>query len=259
MADINKSRRDAKSLYNDFMQITFDPTASSAAVVNSQRNILGKRKHDDNDDNDESWREARLNVAPRTPPKAPPMKQLHPTEKAAPAPRPASLASSSCGPPKLEPTPPQYPPPWRRNALAPASVLPEGYGYWEDWDDPQAIKEESAIAAEFKMKMSDRGPPPPARGGPELWRDMAFDPNKNRWCWRLREELPQEYRDWVLARDWTSEAGLKLEAELAAKYCVPWALRGPPAPCNGGPALWRNMQWRPGTQKWMSRGGGKKQ
>ena len=56
--------------------------------------------------------------------------------------------------------------------------------------------------------------------------------------------------------DWWSDESLEEEAQLPAKYKIPFNLRGPPdGPVPNGPKQWRGLDWRPQTKKWMSRGG----
>ena len=56
--------------------------------------------------------------------------------------------------------------------------------------------------------------------------------------------------------DWWSAASLDEEHRLAMFHLIPWDLRGPPnGPVANKPDKWRNLTWRPNSQKWMSRGG----
>ena len=91
-----------------------------------------------------------------------------------------------------------------------------------------------------------------AFGGPELWREIPFSSEKNYWAITCRENIPPEYA----FDDWWSEESLKAEAAIAREYMLPWQLRGPPhGPQPGTPLLWRGMEWRPNTRKWMKRAG----
>ena len=157
-------------------------------------------------------------------------------------------------------------PPWRRTnsapssgrsqqgcgPLAPLDELPLGYGNWLDWDDEQALQEEAELALKHKMPTRIRGPASPLQGGPELWRDIPWNIDKGCWLFSARRQLPITYQ----FEDWWSEESLKEEARLAVRHMIPWSLRGPPnGPQPGGPKTWRDMAWRAGSCKWMSRGG----
>ena len=48
---------------------------------------------------------------------------------------------------------------------------------------------------------------------------------------------------------------LAAEAEVAKELGVPWKLRGPPPPTEGGPSTWRGQQYRHGSGRWGNRGG----
>ena len=128
------------------------------------------------------------------------------------------------------------------------------YGYWADWDSPQALAEEAAMAKEYMVHASLRGPHPDVHPTGR-WRGMRYDRGTGRWTHKHRHELPEEYKAWVRSGYWTDPDALSLESELAAKFMVPWGLRGPPGPDDGGPLLWRDMSYRPKQGKWMSRGG----
>ena len=143
----------------------------------------------------------------------------------------------------------------RREAVPPLidrSRLPSGYGDWGDWNSEAAIAKESELAELAGLKYSMRGPVPPSQGGPELWKDIPFDPVKNMWTFSSRSTLPTEYTS---IQDMWSEDGLKEEARLAGYYHIPWSLRGPASGPQGGHVTWRGLHWREGTQKWMARGG----
>ena len=45
------------------------------------------------------------------------------------------------------------------------------------------------------------------------------------------------------------------EYEVAQRLGVPWQLRGPPGPSQGGPKVWKNQRFRAGSGKWANRGG----
>ena len=45
------------------------------------------------------------------------------------------------------------------------------------------------------------------------------------------------------------------ESNMAYLNNVPWQLRGPPGPQEGGPTRWRGQPYRPQSGKWMKRGG----
>ena len=51
---------------------------------------------------------------------------------------------------------------------------------------------------------------------------------------------------------------LVVESEVARELGLTWTGRGPPGPKSGGPATWRNQNWREGSQRWSNRGGAKK-
>ena len=52
--------------------------------------------------------------------------------------------------------------------------------------------------------------------------------------------------------DWNQPIVVKLEKALIFKYGCNRAFRerGPPGPESGGPQLWRNQEWRKGSNRW---------
>ena len=148
-------------------------------------------------------------------------------------------------------------PPWRRAPITPVaplvdrSLLPKGYGDWDDWNSEAAIAKESELAEVAELKMYMRGPLPSASGGPELWKGITFDEDKNMWIFSSRKTIPPEYA----FQDWWAKDSLIEESRLARYYHIPWNLRGPPSGPSGGHVTWRGLQWRAGQQKWMVRGG----
>ena len=130
--------------------------------------------------------------------------------------------------------------------------VPEGYGCW-DWEDDAHRHLEMQMAEDFSMPWNTRGPPSPMNDGPLLWKHMPFNSEKNCWGYWHRSQLPKEYT----FRDWWSEEALELEAKFAREYSIPWQFRGPPTgpPPNEPRKMWRGRAWRPGSQKWMCRGG----
>jgi hypothetical protein len=50
-----------------------------------------------------------------------------------------------------------------------------------DWNSPESIRIEQAITFTYGRKFADRGPPPPAEGGPDLWRNQKFREGSGRW------------------------------------------------------------------------------
>ena len=145
-------------------------------------------------------------------------------------------------------------PPWRsqpRTTLAPKDELPEGYGDWEDWNDAASILLEDQMARAHQLRFSQRGPPPPAVSGIALWNDVPYNNEKKAWqCW-TRDMLPAAYA----FDDWWSQESLQREAELAHLYRIPHSLRGPPNGPQFPGQTWRDLEWRPRSKKWMSRGG----
>ena len=142
-----------------------------------------------------------------------------------------------------------------RSSLCSSDEVPQGYGYWKDWNATKSIDEERAMAAEHRMKMSTRGPTPANFGGPEIWMGLPFDEAKHCWGFSNWKDLPAEYFAWYNSGDYCSKESLNREADLADRWLLPWNLRGPPGPDKGGPSVWRHLHFRPGTQKWMNRGG----
>ena len=133
------------------------------------------------------------------------------------------------------------------------SVLPAGYGAWEDWNDPLSVELEEVIATEHNLPLAHRGPNPDHPNSPERWRGIPFNTRKRQWAFWNREHLPDEYKQ---ITDWFSAEGLEEENRIAKNFHIPWQFRGPPTgPQLGGPKLWRGMGWRPGTMKWMKRSG----
>ena len=133
------------------------------------------------------------------------------------------------------------------------SILPFGYGDWEDWNHPFAIVREEQLALEHDLSSVHRGPNPEHPNSPCFWKNIPFDSKKQVWgCWS-RTQLP---RDYTAITDWYSDLGLLHESQVARRYHIAWSLRGPPnGPPSEGPKMWRGMIWRPSTEKWMSRAG----
>ena len=81
--------------------------------------------------------------------------------------------------------------------------------------------------------------------------------------------LLQQQRSWASetarraagkkARTWQEVQDLADEAEMARDNQVPWKLRGPPPPVEGGPSEWRGQAYRPGSERWANRGGANKE
>ena len=103
-------------------------------------------------------------------------------------------------------------------------VVPDGYGQWGNWDDPENMAKEDDMALEQHMYFRDRGPLPPHLGGPETWMGIPFNTKKNQWGCSHRSQLPAEYA----FDDWWAEESLGLEHRLAKKHHIAWDLRGPP-------------------------------
>ena len=92
------------------------------------------------------------------------------------------------------------------------------------------------MAEQHKIPNKLRRPAPPHLGGPDLWRDIPFNPKANAWMYTNRLQLPASYR----FDDWWAEDALKEEARLAKEHMIPWSLRGPPdGPGPGKRKLWR--------------------
>ena len=157
--------------------------------------------------------------------------------------------------PPRKPPQPQGPPlqQVRSPCLADWSLLPKEYGYW-NWDDDTAMLEDE-VATKYDMPWKLRGPPAPPNGGPELWLGLPFHTTKGVWGYMNRKQLPPTYA----FEDWWTPAAMHEEARLAKLHRISWDLRGPPhGPVLGGPKTWRNMEWRANSEKWMTRGGSKK-
>jgi hypothetical protein len=55
--------------------------------------------------------------------------------------------------------------------------------------------------------------------------------------------------------DWNSSEVIEIEKAITFTYGKKFRERGPPAPKDGGPELWRNQVWRESAQRWGNRGG----
>jgi hypothetical protein len=111
------------------------------------------------------------------------------------------------------------------------------------------------MAGQLNLPFWLRGPPGPECGGPPTWKKIPWNRETQHWTWTrqaVRENLPEYNWD-----DWNDEDALTQEHAAAAIHHLPWNVRGPPGPKNGGPQTWRGMTYRPGTDKWMKRGLGK--
>jgi hypothetical protein len=58
-----------------------------------------------------------------------------------------------------------------------------------------------------------------------------------------------------LAIDWNSPEAIRIEQAITFTYGRKFAERGPPAPGDGGPDLWRHQKFREHSGRWGNRGG----
>ena len=72
-------------------------------------------------------------------------------------------------------------------SAAVAGVVPPTAMDWNDpataidWNDPATIEIEKQITFMYGRKFANRGPPAPAEGGPEQWRQQKWRESGNRW------------------------------------------------------------------------------
>ena len=134
------------------------------------------------------------------------------------------------------------------------SFWPAQYGYWEnhEWNISHFVAKENSMATELGLPWWVRGPPGPELGGPDFWKSIPWNSSTQHWTWTrfLVRELLTEY-NW---EDWNDPKSLEEEHALAAMHHLPWNVRGPPGPKQGGPQTWRGMKFREGADKWMNRG-----
>ena len=57
------------------------------------------------------------------------------------------------------------------------------------------------------------------------------------------------------AIDWNSPSVIEIEKRITFMYGKKFKERGPPAPSEGGPELWRNQKYRESSGRWGNRGG----
>ena len=199
--------------------------------------------------------------APKSaPPSAPPSALLAPPST--PAEAKATAVANQVDPDLQRPIPRECP--WKNHVLAPLpqferreSYWPKNYGVWghTEWNTDHNAALENSIATELGLPWWIRGPPGPELGGPEKWKTVPWNPDTQHWTWTrasVREHIP-EY-NW---EDWNSKEALDEEHAMACLHHLPWPVRGPPGPKNGGPKSWRGMVYRENSGKWMSRGGTK--
>ena len=185
---------------------------------------------------------------PLPPPAAPPLYT--------PPPPPPLPPPPTAGPPKAGPPPQPQSRVWVPHdgpcLFSDVTLLPPGYGIWEDWHCPVNIELEKLMAEEHGLEWRFRGPNPEKVG--QFWNGFPFDEQKSVWGFSNRSQLPEEYRQ--IENMW-SEEGLALEAVLSKRFKIPWCLRGPPNGPEGGRLTWRGLKWRPNSEKWMNSKGDK--
>ena len=59
--------------------------------------------------------------------------------------------------------------------------------------------------------------------------------------------------------DWNSPSVAEIEKAITFAHGRKFKDRGPPAPEEGGPELWRGQKWRSSSQRWGNRGGKRKE
>jgi hypothetical protein len=59
--------------------------------------------------------------------------------------------------------------------------------------------------------------------------------------------------------DWNSPEAIRIEQTIAFTYGRKFKDRGPPAPSEGGPSVWRHQAWREQSGRWGNRGGRKRE
>ena len=103
-------------------------------------------------------------------------------------------------------------------------------------------------------------PPPPSHappGRPAMPKPSAAHPPLGGGCFP-REIASRTPYDRYLARlraPTESFRDTSVEMEVAKACGVPWDIRGPPGPQEGGPRSWRGQKFREGSQRWANRGG----
>ena len=110
----------------------------------------------------------------------------------------------------------------------------------------------NSMATELGLPWWVRGPPGPELNGPVYWKTIPWNSTTQHWTWTraLVRTLLTEY-DWD---DWNAPESLAEEHALAVMHNLPWNVRGPNGPKEGGPEIWRGMTYREGVDKWMRRG-----
>ena len=172
------------------------------------------------------------------------------------APPPTPPPPPTAGPPKAGPPPQPQRRVWEPHdgpcLFFDVTLLPPGYGNWEDWNCPVNIELEKVMAEEHELQWHFRGPNPANVG--QFWNGFPFNEQKGVWGFSERSQLPEEYKQ---IEHWWSEEGLALEAVLSKRFKIPWSLRGPPNGPEGGRLTWRGLKWRPNSEKWMNSKGDK--
>ncbi len=117
---------------------------------------------------------------------------------------------------------------------------------------PATVK--SASVATLASRSRSRGPaaaPKPSRPKPATF-ETTPRPSAAQFPREVAHRTP-EFR-----REARSKAPLVCDASeaAAAKYhSVPWDMRGPAGPKQGGPSTWMGQRWREGSQRFANRGG----
>ena len=137
----------------------------------------------------------------------------------------SSAAGSSCS--NAAPPPPIMP--LTGKASAPTIMQPTAKAYDEAPWRKRVDRPEQPVTPPRK---------PPQPQGPPL--QQVRSPCLADWSL-----LPKEYGYW----NWDDDTAM-LEDEVATKYDMPWKLRGPPAPPNGGPELWLGLPFHAAKGVW---------
>lgn len=101
-----------------------------------------------------------------------------------------------------------------------------------DWNSPAALAAETFMATEAGVKYRDRGPPPPADGGPNQWRSQPYREHGKRWGSRggkHREAWAQYMQEKGKGKSKGKEKSDSRQSAASASSSSAW-----PAPSSGG-------------------------
>ena len=152
--------------------------------------------------------------------------------------------------------------PWRRDAMDPRSKsneppsdprdtkVREIVGLLQDWSEQEWYSSRNDWSQrEAAMPSDAQHVAASVEQLEQPWPAMPPSSSNNSSSHAYQPAMPENDQWWQ--QQWQDD-----ETEVAKELGVPWQLRGPDGPANEPNGLWKNQQWREGSQRWGNRGGG---